>query len=315
VRIVYFGSGAFGLPTLESLTTRHEVELVVCQPPRPAGRRRTLTPTPVEAYARDHGLDVYTPTAPNGSEAIEHLRAVDAQAWVVIAYGHKLSPDLLGDTFAINLHASLLPKYRGAAPINHAMIDGEATTGVSVIALAQRMDAGAVYHQATLRIDPVETAGELHDRLALLGPDAINTVLEQFERDELKPVEQDHRAACPAPKFSKSDGTTTFDEPADVVRARIHGLTPWPGCTVLVDGEPLKLCRARVVQDDDSTIGPAEPGTIMPDGTIACGSGRLEPLAVQPAGGTLMSFTAYRNGRRLPSGLVIQPRIAPETHA
>jgi methionyl-tRNA formyltransferase len=333
VRLVFFGSGEFGVPTLEALHRTHDVALVISQPARPAGRKRHLKLTPVEAYARAHDLPTFTPDDPNDPEAIERLHAGHADAHIVIAYGHKLSPALLGETFALNLHASLLPKYRGAAPINHAMIAGDTVTGISVITLAQRMDAGAVLAAVPLTIDPLETAGELHDRLAQLGPAAVLSVLDAFARDDLRPVEQDHAAASAAPKFTKDDGTTTFDMDADRVRARIHGLTPWPGCTVMVrtstgghaDDVALKLLRAQVVHvdhgdrgvhdvpDESMPAGGVEQGTILEDGTIACAAGHLELLSVQPAGGKAMTFEAFRNGHRIAAGAQLLPKAAHST--
>ncbi|MEM7228970.1 MAG: methionyl-tRNA formyltransferase [Planctomycetota bacterium] len=310
MRLIFFGSGDFGLPTLDHLHAHHDIALVVSQPARPAGRKRVLTPTPIEAYAADHDLPAFTPDAPNDADAIARIHDIDAEAFVVIAYGHKLSEALLGDRFAINLHASLLPKYRGAAPINRAMIANESHTGVSVITLAQRMDAGAVLATSRLRIDPMETAGELHDRLAALGPDVVASVLDDFRRDALAPVTQDETLACPAPKFTKADGTTDFNDHADRIRARIHGLTPWPGCTVRLAEQDLKVTRVRVDQVD-GTI--AEPGTILDDGTVACATGSIALLAVTPAGGKSMTFEAYRRGRNIEAGTLVSPKTITKT--
>ena len=305
MKVAYFGSGAFGIPTLDALRADPavDVRLVVCQPARPAGRKRALTATPIEDYARDHGIPVFTPEDPNAPEAIARVASADADVFVVIAYGHKLGPALLGETFAINLHGSLLPKYRGAAPINRAMMAGETHTGVSVIALAQTMDAGVVYATRQTSIRPDETAGELHDRLADLGPAAIGDVLEAWRTDRLEPIAQAHDESTRAPKLSKSDGTVRFDQPADRVRAIVHGLTPWPGCTVQVNGERLKLLRVAAEGDEPHD----EAGTIDDAGRIRCAAGRLHPIAVQPAGGKSMSFEAFCRGRRLGPGARLEP--------
>lgn len=302
MKLVFFGSGAFGLPTLKRLSVEHEVDLVVTQPDRPAGRGRSLTPTPIAAFAHSKGLKV---AAPEDAEELTRERALlEASAFVVIAYGHKLSPQLLGEKFAINLHASLLPKYRGAAPINWAMINGEANTGLSVITLARRMDAGDILAQRSTPVDPHETAGELHDRLAAMGPDLVDEVLESFERATLKPRTQDESQATLAPKLSKADGTVSFDQPALRVRQRIHGLTPWPGCTVSVQDRTLRLARVEEVPGGEWS---GEPGIVLPDGTIACAAGAIRPLAVQPPGGKMMSFTAYCNGQPLDPGARFGP--------
>lgn len=303
MRIVYFGSGAFGLPTFDRLQHEHDLVAVVSQPARPAGRRKTLTPTPVAEHVRRTDLTVLTPMDPNDPILIRELDALRADAYVVIAYGHKLGEALLRDRFAINLHASLLPKYRGAAPINWAMIHDERETGVSVITLAQRMDAGDVLAQRRTAIDPGETAGELHDRLAMLSPDAVLEVLEAYADNALRPMPQNELLACPAPKLTKADGTVRFDQPANFVRARVHGLTPWPGCTIRIDDHALKLLR---VQSDDAPVE-APPGSLFGEGRIACAPGSIRILSLQPPGGKAMTFDAYQRGHALPDAARCQP--------
>ncbi|QDU71375.1 methionyl-tRNA formyltransferase [Mucisphaera calidilacus] len=327
MRVVFCGSGSFGVPTLTWLAERHELVGVVTQPDKPAGRKREMTPTPVGAWADDRGLEVLRSEDINSEAELERLRGWGAEAGVVIAFGQKLSPEAIGamGRLAVNLHASLLPKYRGAAPINWAMIEGELRTGVSVIGLAQRMDAGEVYGQASLAIDPRETAGELHDRLSLLGPEAVGGVLEQLAGDRLEPIEQEDALATKAPKFAKSDGTVSFDQACDRVRCRVHGLTPWPGCTVRwVDaaGEEkgvLKLLRVAAVPDLSCTIGlesveamPAS-GTLlapsvenrMQDDLIATPDGAVRLLEVQAPGRKAMSFAQFQQGQ----GLVVGDRL------
>lgn len=305
MRLVFFGSGSFGLPTLQRLAREHHVALVVTQPDKPAGRHRQLTPTPIGEFAAQQGLTVIKPDRPSAAEVISAIRSVAAEAFVVIAYGHKLGPELLQDRFAINLHASLLPKYRGAAPINWAMINGERETGVSVIMLAQVMDAGEVVANATTPIDPRETAGELHDRLALMGPDIVARTLLEHRSGTLRPQPQDARLATPAPKLSKADGTVSFDQPARQVRQRVHGLTPWPGCTIQLSGRPLRMLR--VAEDDLTDSGaPGAPGRLRDDLTIACRSGSVRLLEVQPPGGRIMSFEEYCRGHRLEAGAMVE---------
>ncbi len=303
-RIVFFGSGSFGLPTLQQLVEQHTVELVVSQPDRPAGRKRMMTSTPIAAFAEQHGLDTFKPDAPNRPDAIQRIHAVNADAFVVIAYGHKLSPDLLGEHFAMNLHASLLPKFRGAAPINWAMIQNEPETGVSVISLAQRMDAGAILAQVSTPIDPRETAGELHDRLAELGVEPMLQTLHAVQHNELQPVQQDEALASRAPKLAKADGTVSFDQPAAAVRARIHGLTPWPGCTVQLGEQRVKLLR---VADRHDTSHTGAVGSVHEDGAIVCSDGVVEILELQPPGSKPMTWHDYARGHRLPANSHCEP--------
>ena len=304
MRLVYFGSGAFGVPTLDRLARGHDVALVVTQPDRPAGRRRKETATPISMLAETRGLPTLKPLRVNEPEVLEAIRATGAEAFVVIAYGHKLGPTLLDVPLAINLHASLLPKYRGAAPINRAMMNGETRTGVSVITLAQTMDAGDVLAQRGVTIDPGETAGELHDRLADLGPEIVAETLEAFARGALEPLVQDETRVTLAPKLSKREGTADFDASAAAVRGRVHGLTPWPGCTVTVDGARLALRRVAVVEGE--VPGRETPGEILPDLTVRCRPGALRLLSVQRPGGREMSFAAYCRGHDVGPGARIE---------
>jgi methionyl-tRNA formyltransferase len=309
VKLVFMGSGAFGLPTLEALADEHEIVLVVSQPARPAGRSRRLTPTPIAAWADERGIDVFTPERLDDA-AVDRIRAAGAEAHVVIAYGHKIPPALVDAAFSINLHASLLPRWRGAAPINHAMIAGDAETGVSVIGLAQRMDAGLVFAERRVPIDPRETAGELHDRLARLGPEAVAETLAAYDRGDAAAISrrQDEAAATRAPKLAKADGRLDFTRPARELRQQVHGLTPWPGCAVRVDEHTIKLLRvADEVAGDETGDPDAAPGTLLADGRIATGDGRLRPLEVQPAGGRAMSWDEFRRGRQLTPGMLVAP--------
>jgi methionyl-tRNA formyltransferase len=307
LRLIFFGSGAFGLPTLKRLVLQHEVALVVTQPDRPAGRNRALTPTPIAEFAAKQGISVLKPADVNDRVVVEEIKGSNAEAFVVIAFGQKLGRSLLEDVFAINLHASLLPKFRGAAPINWAMINGERETGVSVIGVAERMDAGPIYAQGATPINPNETAGELHDRLADLGPNAILGVLQKHREGNLIPQYQEERLATRAPKLAKSDGTVQFNQPVEQVRNRIHGLTPWPGCTVSIDGRLLKLLRVQVAAPDSKQI---KPGIVSDDLTIGCAVGSIQLLEVQPAGGKVMSFDAYRNGQPVKPGMKVEPHLS-----
>ncbi|MBL9118429.1 MAG: methionyl-tRNA formyltransferase [Phycisphaerae bacterium] len=299
LRLVFLGSGSFGLPTLHAIGQRHDVALVISQPDRPAGRGRAMTPTPIAAWAQERNIPVRKPERANESIEVSALRAVGADAFVVIAFGQKLSSELLGTTFAINLHASLLPAYRGAAPINWAMMDGLDETGVSVISLAQRMDAGLVYARRTTAIEPTETCGELHDRLATMGPEAVLATLGEFARGSLVGESQDESRVSKARKLSREDGRIDVTgSSARALRGWIHGLTPWPGCDVQVGGQAIRLLRVR-----DHAEGGGEPGTIQADRTIACASGRLEVLELQPPGGRAMTLDAFCAGRRWESGM------------
>ena len=206
------------------------------------------------------------------------------------------------------LHASLLPKYRGAAPVNWAMINGETETGVSVIRISQRIDAGDVVGRRATPIDPMETAGELEQRLADMGPDLMIETLALQETGQLHGLAQDDAGACRAPRLSKTDGTVRFDQPAAAVQCRVHGLNPWPGCTVQVAGSVVKIGRVAVADDGDEVDTSGTPGEILDDHTIACLEGRVRLVTVQPPGGSNMSFEDYLRGHPVPPGAGVEPR-------
>jgi methionyl-tRNA formyltransferase len=311
MRLIYLGSGEFGLPTLQRLHEVHEVAAVVTQPDRPAGRGRGLTPTPIGAWAAGAELPLLKVSDANSADVVEKVAGFGADAVVVVAFGQKLSPGLIEalGRLTVNLHASLLPKYRGAAPINWAIINGEAVTGLSVISLAQRMDAGLIYGQAQAPIDPQETAGELHDRLAAMGPDLVCRVLAEFAAGTLQGRPQDDTFATRAPKLSKADGWADFNATAEEVRRRVHGLTPWPGVTVTWRpagdgaGRPLKLLRVGVLpRSQTGGQAPAPPGTVLDGLAVATGDGAVSLLEVQAPGGRPMAIDAFARGHGLRPG-------------
>ena len=201
MRLVFLGAGAFGIPSLEHLAREHEIALVVTQPDRPAGRGKVMTPTPIAARAAELGLPVIKPADVNAPDVVAQVRGVGAAAWIVIAFGQKLSRELVDGVFAINLHGSLLPAYRGAAPIQRAVMDGCAETGVSVISIAERMDAGLVYATRARAIGAAETADEVHDALALLGPEVLTSVLAAHAEGRAVGVGQDESRATRARKL------------------------------------------------------------------------------------------------------------------
>ncbi len=309
MRVVYFGSGAFGVPTLRAVRKHHEVLAVVTQPDRAAGRGKKLTPTPIAEEVDRQPLasgdrpspDVLKPEDVNEGSVVERVRAFDADAWVVIAFGQKLGRELLADRFALNLHASLLPRWRGAAPINHAILAGDAHTGNSVITLADRMDAGLILGQSERAIEPHLTAGELHDLLSADGPELVLRVLDEHAQHRLKPREQDAALVTKAPKLSKADAWIDFTETAEACRRRVHGLSPWPGVLVAFRGEPVKLGRVQALEHSEH----AEAGTILDAklGLVACrGPAALRVLELQPAGKRMMDWSAFANGAKPRSG-------------
>jgi methionyl-tRNA formyltransferase len=310
--LVYFGSGSFGLPTLRSLVAAKCVRLVVSQPDKPAGRGGALTPTPVSEFALQAGLPLLRPEDCNRPESVQEIRAAlhgERMCFAVIAYGQKMGAQLLEGAFAINLHGSLLPRWRGAAPYQRAVMEGDTMAGVTVIGVAERMDAGDMYARADVPIGPSMTAGELHDQLSQMGPPVMLPVLCDWAEGRAKCEPQSEALATRARKLSRADAWAEFSATADAVRARINGLSPWPGCAVRVESHELKVLRA-VCRNPDGVLG--TPGEVLADGTVACGRGSVQLLEVQPPGGTCMAFDAWRRGRNLSTGaLLVSGAVTP----
>tara|TARA_R110002096_G_scaffold173781_7_gene348815 strand:- start:215766 stop:216701 length:936 start_codon:yes stop_codon:yes gene_type:complete len=311
MNIVFLGSGAFGVPTLERLAREHTITGIVTQPDRRVGRGKNTTPTPIGQWAAEHlpAVSIVKPEKINTDEARETIRGWDADAWVVIAYGQYLGAKLIADRFAINLHGSRLPRWRGAAPINAAIVAGDTTTGNSVITIAKEMDAGYVLAQSERMIEQTQTASELHNALSLDGPDLILGVLQDHAQHRLHMDEQDPDLVTVAPKMLKSDGWIDFGD-ADACRCRINGLSPWPCVSVEHRGQVLKVLRAQSSMEESQQA----PGTIVEatTGVVACESGTLVLLEVQPAGKKPMSWQAYANGRQVEDGEMLIGRSGSE---
>jgi methionyl-tRNA formyltransferase len=307
MNLIYFGSGGFGLPTLEALGREHRFVGVVTQPDRPAGRGGEITPTPVAEFAARSmpRVPVLKPENVNEGATVAQIQGLRADAAVVIAFGQKLSPAVLpGEMRAVNLHASLLPRWRGAAPINAAILAGDAVSGNSVITIASRMDAGLVLGREEIGIEPRWTAGELHDVLAARGPRLVLDVFVTMERGTLDPRAQDDSLVTKAAKLSKKDGWVSFADSAEHCRRRVHGLTPWPGVTVQYRDQPLKLLRVEPRPNPHDEA----PGTLLDPslGLVACGmDSSLILLEVQPASGRKMTWDEFARGRRATEGEVL----------
>lgn len=314
MRILFLGSGEFAKPTLQWLSqSGHEIPLVVTQPARGSGRGRRLTRTPVHAFAEELGYAVLAVEDINSPDVVRQLKSLDPHIGLVIAFGQKIGGELLSALAGgfINLHASLLPKYRGAAPINWAIARGESQTGCTVFRIVERMDAGPILWQDATTIGEMETAGELHDRLATLGVRTVQSALGQFAGGQVPPgCDQDHAARSIAPKLKKTDGLVHFDRPAEAVVRHIHGMTPWPGAAARFqasDGrwEDVILVRAQAVAASSRNgppISVREPGVVIESLCVATKDGTVQLLEVKPSSGRLMSWTDYVNGRRVAPG-------------
>lgn len=309
MNLVYLGSGEFGLPCLDAIhASRHSLALVVTGRANPAGRGRKLCPTPVAHWAENHAVPFLESDNINDPEMIARIAENHPDVLVVIACGQKIGRELveMPTKLAINVHSSLLPKYRGAGPINWAILRGETETGVSIITLADRMDAGDILARASTPIGTLETAGELHDRLAQLAAPLLIETLDKIESDTVVFTRQNEFEATKAPKLKKSDGFVDFHEPAYVLADKIRGLWPWPGATAnFVSTETGKTTRvvlalAEVIWGERAPM--AVPGAFDEDLNVVCGEGRLGIRKIKPAGKGLMEFKAFINGWRVRSG-------------
>lgn len=314
MKLAFLGTGAFGVATLEALCRAgHELTCVLSQPDRPSGRGRRVVPTPIHQAAQRLGLPHAQAEDVNALDPSAALAG--AALGVVVAFGQKIGPRWLAapPLGLVNLHASLLPRHRGAAPYQWAILSGDCETGVTVFRLNERWDDGPILGQRRTPIAPTETADELHDRLAPLGAELVVEVASQLAAGTCVPQPQDRALATRAPKLRKCDGWIDWGESAERVVRRIHGLWSWPGAVCQCpDGRggrcELRLVRACVVaasvldEDASRANATAKPGTILPDLSIQAGSGRVRLLEVQPAGRKRMTFEAFVCGRSLSPG-------------
>ena len=302
MRVLFYGTPSFALPTLEALLGAHHVVAVVTQPDKPAGRGQRVAAPPVKERALAAGVPVLQPPRLRDAGWPERLRELGAEIAVVVAFGQILPKAVLDAPArgSINVHASLLPRYRGAAPIAWAIIRGETETGITTFQMDPGMDTGAMLLRESTRIHPGETAGELAARLAPLGAAVILRTL--TELDALTPTPQDHRQATLAPRLKKEDGWLRPGESAKALVDRIRGCNPWPGAALAAAANRLLIWRAVMVPHATT----AAPGTLVKTGpgamAVATGEGLLLPLEVQPENRKAMPWEDFLRGARLGPG-------------
>lgn len=299
MRVVFMGTPDFSVAALNAVAAAHEVVAVYTQPPRPAGRGQQLRPSPVQARAETLGLPVRTPKTLRTPEAQADFAALNADVAVVVAYGLILPQPVLDAPRhgCLNIHASLLPRWRGAAPIHRAIMAGDVETGICIMQMEAGLDTGPVLLRQATAIGPEETTADLHDRLSALGADLIAQALDRLP--DLVPQPQPEDGVTYAHKIDKAEARVDWTLPADQVAARIRGLSPFPGAWCQMGAERLKLLRAIAVD------GSGVPGQVLHGGglRIACGSGAVDISQVQREGKRALPVTEALRGLALPERL------------
>lgn len=308
MRIAFMGTPDFSVPCLRALAeSKHEVVGVFCQPDKPVGRKQILTPPPVKEEALKHGYRVFQPTTLRNGAGTTLLREIEPDLVIVVAYGKILPPDFLSypKYGCVNVHASLLPRYRGASPIHWAILNGDTETGVTTMQLDEGMDTGDILLVKKVPIGPDETTEELFDELSAVGATAMLETIDQIEQGTLRPVPQDHSLATTVGLLTKELGEVDWTKPVQTIHDQVRGLYSWPGAYTLLDGNVLKLHKAAKT----ATATGKAPGTVVKAKgqlLVSCGDGLcLELKEVQLSGKKRMDAAAFLNGNQIQEGDVL----------
>ena len=303
MKIIFMGTPDFAAASLEALiASRHEIQAVVTQPDKPKGRKGELTPPPVKVIAKREGIKVYQPLKVRDEEFVKTLRAYNPDVMVVVAFGQIIPLSILKmpKYGCVNIHGSLLPKYRGAAPIQWAVLDGEKETGITTILMDEGIDTGDILLKKTIKIDTDETSGSLFDKLMALGAETILETLDELEKGSLTPTKQGESPTAYAKMLTKAMGLIDFTKPAKELDCFVRGMDPWPSAYTLLAGKTLKLWKVRAVE------GGGKAGSVIDidkeSFTIACGEGAIEVLEVQLEGKKRMSAGDFLKGSTLNKG-------------
>lgn len=306
MKIIYMGTPDFAVYALKSIVEAgHEVVAVVTQPDKPQGRSKALVPTPVKKQAIEYDIPVYQPEKVREESMVETLWNYSPDAIVVAAYGQILPESILNipKYGCINIHASLLPKYRGAAPIEWSIIDGEEVTGVTTMYMEKGLDTGDMIEKVEVKIEAEDTGATLHDKLAEAGASLILSTLDALQNGTATRTRQDDSLSCYAKMLNKELGNIDFNKPACEIERLIRGLNPWPCAYTTLDGKSLKLYKAVVVDKE------GKPGEIIEvtkkTFTVACGEGALVIKNLQPEGKKPMDTASFLNGNKLSTGMML----------
>jgi methionyl-tRNA formyltransferase len=311
LRIVFFGTPGFAVPSLQALIgSHHEVAAVVSQPDRPKGRGHQLQPTETKLVAQTHAIPVLQPAKIRDDAFLQQMRDLAPDLGVVVAFGRILPESLLAipRLGMINVHASVLPRYRGAAPIQRAVLAGDAETGVTIMRVEREMDAGATFAVATVPIPPDATSGDMERTLSHLGARILLPVVDDLAAGRAVETPQDHSRATHAPKMTKTEGPIDWSAAAGVVHNRVRGLQPWPLASTTLGGERYVIRRSVPLADG----GTAPPGTVVrahgDEIVVACGEGTaLRVLEIQPEGRRTMTAREFLAGRGIADGARFEP--------
>ena len=303
MRILFMGTPDIAARSLAALLEAgHTVVGVFTRADKPVGRKQVLTAPPVKKLAVEHGIPVWQPATLRDGEAEKVFRALQPDLVVVVAYGRILPPELLhiAPLGCINLHVSLLPKYRGSAPIQWAVLNGDTRTGVTIMQLDEGCDTGDILMVEPVEIGPETTSGELFDQVSAVGAETLVRAVEDLAAGRLTPHPQDGAMATKAPPLTKEMARFTFAEPAEHLHNWVRGMNPWPVAFFELDGKKIKVLESRLAENPQQ----AAPGTVLAlkPLTIACARGALQLLTVTPEGGRPMAGTAWAAGRRLHTG-------------
>ena len=308
MNIVFFGTSDFAVPVLRELIgSSHEIKLVVTQPDRPKGRNLRLSQSPVKCLAESRAIPVYQPSDASSPAAIAELSKVNADIFVVVSFGQILKRPVLDipKICCVNLHASLLPKYRGASPINRAVMNGDKVSGVTVIRMNEKLDQGDMVLSRELAIDPGDTAITLGEGLAGLGAKALLEAIDLLGSGKAVFAKQNDKDATFAPKLTKADGRIDWTSPAEIIHSRVRALIPWPGAYTIYAGKTLKVLATEVC--GEKVDGPSEPGVVAAiingKGIIVrTGTSDIAITHLQLEGGKILEADAFVRGHRVLAG-------------
>jgi len=311
MRIIFFGTGAFGIPSLKKIVkSGHDLAAVVTQPDRMRGRGWNVIPTAVKAHIQSTvpGMEILQPGKASDPDFLRIIEGKRAEIFVVIDYGQILVRRLMdmASKCCINLHPSLLPAYRGAAPINYAILNGEKKTGATVIRMDEKMDAGDIILQSETVINDSETAVDLGERLSQAGSELVMRSLELLEGEGVKYTEQDEGKVSYAPRLKKTDGKIDWGEPAEFISRKVRAMQPWPGAYTSYKNKGLKIQQAVII-DDKSAGGGYPPGAVMDEKNLIVKAGRgcIKIVSLQPEGKRRMTAEEFRRGHDIPLGATL----------